>query len=108
MFCAAAKSRKYVTLEVTVNKYTVLRLECEDGRGWACVEEVTRATVSAFYIMRFLHIQQSARSSSPVRCTRTLPSTCVKRRTQSEGIGLQSSGKTFVSKTVELMQGCRK
>ena len=30
----------------------VLRLECGDGSGWDCVEEVTHATLSAFFILR--------------------------------------------------------
>ena len=60
MLCAAVTSRKWVRLEVTVNKYTVLRLECEDGRVWNCVEEVTHSTISSVYIMGLLHIEQSA------------------------------------------------
>jgi hypothetical protein len=94
-------------LEVTVNKYLVLGLECGDGRGWDCVEEVTHATLSAF-LYYGISSHPSERSASPVRYTRTLPSSHVKKRTQAEGIKLQSSGKTFVLKTVELIKGCRK
>jgi len=49
-------------LEVTLNKYTVLRLECGEGRSWVCVEEVVHATLSGFFfnIKGFLHIHQSA------------------------------------------------
>jgi hypothetical protein len=94
-------------LEVTVNEYMVLSLECGDGSGWDCVEKVTHATLSAFLYYR-IPSHPAERSASPVRCTRTLRSFRVKKRAQAEGIELQSSGKTFVPKTVELMKGCRK
>jgi hypothetical protein len=90
-----------------VNKYTVLRLKCGDGRGWDCVEEVLHATLSAF-LYYGLSSHPAQRSASPVSCTSTFRSPRVKKRILDEGIELQSPGKAFLPKTVELMKGCRK
>jgi hypothetical protein len=60
-FLYSVESRKWVSLEVRLNKYKVLSRECGDGSGWDCVKELTHALLSGFfYITGFLHIQQSA------------------------------------------------